>query len=179
VSSYYRHAFHAGNFADVHKHIVLSIAVRSLLHTESPFCCLDSHAGAGRYDLHSTEALRNAEYQQGILRLWQQASIPAGVRPYLAAVRNANSPASADTPRYYPGSPRILRHFMRSQDRMILTELHPDDFRRLRQEFATDRQAAVHHLDGYQGLKDLLPPKEGRGLILMDPPSYAATKRPG
>lgn len=165
----YRHAFHAGNFADVHKHIVLSMAVGSLLHKDPPFCYLDSHAAAGRYDLHSAEALKNAEHQQGILRIWHLDGIPEEVQPYLSAVRSMNSPTAVDTPRYYPGSPRIVRHFMRPQDRMILTELHPDDFRRLRQEFAADRQVAVHHLDGYQGVKAFLPPKERRGLILMDP----------
>jgi 23S rRNA (adenine2030-N6)-methyltransferase len=165
----YRHAFHAGNFADVHKHIVLSLLVEGLLHKDAPICYLDSHAATGRYDLNSAEAQKNGEYRQGILRLWQQDSVPDAVRPYLSAVQALNSPENTDLPRYYPGSPRIVRHFLRPQDRMILTELHPADFQRLQQEFAADRQVAVHHLDGYQGLKAFLPPQERRGLVLIDP----------
>ena len=165
----YRHAFHAGNFADVHKHIVLSLLVESLLQKDAPFCYLDSHAATGRYDLHSTEAQKNAEYRRGVLRLWRQDNIPDAIRPYLSAVQALNSPENTDVPRYYPGSPRIVRHFLRPQDRMILSELHPADFQRLQQEFAADRQVAVHHLDGYQGLKAFLPPQERRGLVLIDP----------
>ena len=165
----YRHAFHAGNFADVHKHIVLSLLVESLLLKDAPFCYLDSHAATGRYDLHSAEAQKNAEYRQGILRLWRQDSVPDVVRPYLSAVQTLNNPEIVTEPRYYPGSPRIVRHFLRPQDRMILTELHPADFQRLQQEFAADRQVAVHRLDGYQGLKAFLPPQERRGLVLIDP----------
>jgi len=165
----YRHAFHAGNFADVHKHIVLSLLVESLLHKEAPFCYMDSHAAIGRYDLHSAEAQKSAEHQQGILRLLRQDSVPDAVRPYLSAVQALNHPENTAAPRNYPGSPRIVRHFLRPQDRMILTELHPADFQRLQQEFAADRQVAVHHLDGYQGLKAFLPPQERRGLVLIDP----------
>jgi len=165
----YRHDFHAGNFADVHKHIVLSLLVQSLLHKDSAFCYFDSHAASGRYDLHGAEAQKNAEFRQGILRLWQGDSIPQAVRPYLAAVQSVNPPTYKAAPRYYPGSPRIVRHFLRSHDRMILSELHPADFQRLQYEFAEDRQVAVHHLDGYQGIKAFLPPKERRGLVLIDP----------
>jgi 23S rRNA (adenine2030-N6)-methyltransferase len=165
----YRHAFHAGNFADVHKHIVLSLLVQNLLHKETPFCYLDSHAASGRYDLHSAEAQKNAEYRHGILRLWQQDSAPEAVQPYLAVVRSVNPLKYSAEPRYYPGSPLIVRHFLRPQDRMILSELHPADFQRLHLEFAADRQVTVHQLDGYQGVKAYLPPKERRGLVLIDP----------
>jgi len=165
----YRHAYHAGNFADVHKHVVLSLLVQSLLHKDSPFCYVDSHAGAGRYDLHASEAQKNAEHQQGIQRLCQQNEVPEAVRPYLAAVQAVNRPENKAAPRYYPGSPYIVRYFLRPQDRMVLTELHPTDFQLLQQEFANDRQVAVHHLDGYQGLKAFLPPQERRGLVLIDP----------
>jgi len=162
----YRHAFHAGNFADVHKHVVLTLLVQSLLHKDSPFCYLDTHGGGGRYDLRSAEAQKNAEHQQGILRLWEYPDIPAAVQPYLDAVRACNT---SSTLRYYPGSPRIARYFLRPQDRMILTELHPADAQQLQWEFANDPQVTVHHLDGYQGLKAFLPPQERRGLVLMDP----------
>jgi 23S rRNA (adenine2030-N6)-methyltransferase len=167
----YRHAFHAGNFADVHKHCVLSVVVQRLLHKDAPICYLDTHAAVGRYDLQSAETQKNAEHRQGILRLWQQRDgIPAAVRPYLSAVQTVNPSDHAHTPRYYPGSPRIVRHFLRPQDRMILTELHPAEFQRLQQEFAGDRQTAVHRLDAYQGIKAFLPPRERRGLVLIDPP---------
>jgi 23S rRNA (adenine2030-N6)-methyltransferase len=166
----YRHAFHAGNFADVHKHIILSVIVQSLLNKDSRFCYLDTHAAAGCYDLFSAEAQKNSEFRHGILRLWQeQDSAPAAVRAYLAAIQAANIHHSGDLPRYYPGSPRIVRHFLRTQDRMILTELHTADFQRLQQEFASDRQVSVHCLDAYQGVKAFLPPKERRGLVLIDP----------
>lgn len=165
----YRHAFHAGNFADVHKHIVLSLLVQSLLHKDSPFCYLDTHAGAGRYDLRSAEAQKNAEHQLGIIRLWQRSDTPAILHPYLAAVQAINRHENQTVPRYYPGSPRIVRHFLRAQDRMVLTELHPADIQLLQQEFAGDAQVAIHHHDGYQGIKAFLPPKERRGLVLIDP----------
>jgi len=163
----YRHAFHAGNFADVHKHAVLSLLLQSLTRKDAPYCYLDTHSGAGRYDLRSYEAQKNGEYRQGIQRLWDHPTVPAALQPYLDAVRAING--DDGMLHYYPGSPRIARHFLRPQDRMILSELHPDDAQRLRQAFAQDRQVAVHHLNGYQGIKAFLPPKERRGLILMDP----------
>jgi 23S rRNA (adenine2030-N6)-methyltransferase len=166
----YRHAFHAGNFADVHKHVVLSLLLQELGRKDTPYCYLDTHAGAGRYDLQAAEARRNAEHRGGIDRLWRRDDLPAALRPYLDAVWAIN-PATADAaPRWYPGSPRLARHFLRPEDRMVLTELHPEDSERLRREFAGDRQVAVHHLDGYQGLKAFVPPAERRGLLLMDPP---------
>ena len=165
----YRHAFHAGNFADVHKHMVLSLLVENLLHKDSPVCYLDSHAASGRYDLDSAEAQKNSEHQQGIMRLWRQERIPDAARPYIAAIQAVNPSGYAAAPRFYPGSPLIVRHLLRPQDRMILTELHPADFQKLHQEFAADRLVSVHHLDGYQALKAFLPPKERRGLVLIDP----------
>jgi len=164
----YRHLFHAGNFADVHKHAVLSLLLQELARKDTPYCYLDSHAGAGRYDLASPEAGKNAEHRGGIDLLWRRDDLPAALRPYLEAVRSLN-PEAGERPRWYPGSPRLARGFLRPQDRMVLTELHPEDAARLREEFAHDRQVAVHHLDGYHGLKAFVPPKERRGLLLMDP----------
>lgn len=170
----YRHSFHAGNFADVHKHAVLSLLLAALRKKESPFCCIDTHAGAGRYDLNSAAAQKNREYLGGIGRLWRRGDVPPAFAAYLAAVRvlNAETAPPADSPaapRCYPGSPRIVRHHLRPQDRLILTELHGTDVVNLREEFTGDPQVAVHHLDGYQGLKAFLPPKEKRGLVLIDP----------
>lgn len=166
----YRHLFHAGNFADAHKHAILCALIAGLHKKEAALCYLDTHAGAGRYDLKSPEAQKNAEYRLGIERLWHQ-NAPSCLAPYLDAVRSINAHAEqrAPFPRYYPGSPRLIRALLRPQDRMILTELHPTDAYVLKQEFAGDRQAAVHHLDAAQGLKAFLPPQERRGLVLMDP----------
>jgi 23S rRNA (adenine2030-N6)-methyltransferase len=162
----YRHAFHAGNFADVFKHLVLTLLVKAQLRKEKPFCYLDTHAGAGRYDLASGMARKNREYVGGIGRLWDCRDAPEEVNAYLSTVRSLNA---AQTLRFYPGSPRIVRHFLRPGDRMILCDLHTTDTALLRTEFAGDKQAGVHHLDGYQGLKAFLPPPERRGLVLCDP----------
>jgi len=162
----YRHAFHAGNFADVFKHLVLTLLVKAQLHKEKPFCYLDTHAGAGRYDLSSGMARKNREYEGGIGRLWGCRDMPEEVGVYLTAVHALNDP---DRLRFYPGSPCIVRHFLRTGDRMILCELHTTDVAWLRDEFAGDKQVGVHHMDGYQGMKAFLPPPERRGLVLCDP----------
>ena len=162
----YRHGFHAGHHADVFKHIVLTLLVRSLLHKEKPFFYLDTHAGAGRYPLQSAMARKNREYESGIVRLWGVEDAPGDVNEYLQAVRTTNP---GDELQYYPGSPRIVRHFLRPKDRMVLCELHPNEVEILGAEFAGDRQVKVEHLDGYTGLKALLPPAERRGLIHIDP----------
>ena len=162
----YRHAFHAGLHADVFKHLVLTLLVRALLNKEKPFFYLDTHAGAGRYNLNSEMAQKNREFETGIGRLWGEQHVPETVREYLAAVRTTNP---GDRLHWYPGSPRIVRHFLRPKDRMILCELHPNEIKLLSSEFAGDRQVRVEHLDGYQALKALLPPIERRGLVHIDP----------
>lgn len=162
----YRHVFHAGNFADVFKHVVLSLLLKSLHRKEAPFFYLDTHAGAGRYDLSSAAAQKTGEYCDGIKRLWNSEPMPV-LADYLAAVRVLND---ADSLRYYPGSPRIARFFLRPPDRAVLFELQPQECTQLKAEFAGDRQVLVQGQDGYAGLKALLPPKERRGLVLIDPP---------
>ncbi len=162
----YRHGFHAGNHADVFKHLVLTLLVRSLLRKEKPFFYLDTHAAAGRYDLGSAMARKNREYETGIVPLWKVKDGPEAVRAYLEAVRALNPDGK---PRFYPGSPRIVRHYLRPGDRMALCELHPNEVKTLGDEFAGDKQVKIHHLDGYQALKALLPPPERRGLVLIDP----------
>ncbi len=162
----YRHAFHAGNFADVFKHLILVLLVRAQLRKDKPFCYLDTHAGAGRYDLSSMMAKKNREHIGGIARLWDIADAPEAVRIYLDAVRAMNESAEL---RMYPGSPRLVRHFLRPKDRMILCELHSKEVQYLKEEFAGDRRVAVHSMDGYQALKACLPPLERRGLVLIDP----------
>lgn len=162
----YRHIFHAGNFADVVKHSVLALLLKSLQRKDTPFCYLDTHAGAGRYDLTSEAAQKTGEYRDGILRLWQAPPLPE-LADYLTAVRAINADG---TLRYYPGSPLIARFFLRPQDRMLLLELQPDESAQLKTVFMGDRQVTVVAQDGYAGLKAFLPPKEKRGLVLIDPP---------
>ncbi|MGX2038657.1 23S rRNA (adenine(2030)-N(6))-methyltransferase RlmJ [Methylocaldum sp. MU1018] len=162
----YRHGFHAGNHADVLKHLVLTLLIRSLLRKEKPFFYLDTHAAAGRYDLGSAMARKNREYETGIGPLWKVEDAPEAVRNYLEAVRALNGGGKL---RFYPGSPRIVRHFLRPGDRMALSELHPNEVKILGEEFAGDKQVKIHHLDGYQALKALLPPPERRGVVLIDP----------
>ncbi|HZH27193.1 MAG TPA: 23S rRNA (adenine(2030)-N(6))-methyltransferase RlmJ [Azospirillaceae bacterium] len=166
----YRHAFHAGNFADVVKHAVLTLVVERLKAKPKPFCVLDTHAGIGRYDLTSDAARRTGEHAGGIGRVLH-ADLPADLSPYLDAVRSLN-PADAsggDGARWYPGSPCLVRALMRPGDRLVLAELHPDDAATLKREFRGDDQVAVHHMDGWLALKAHLPPRERRGLVLIDP----------
>lgn len=162
----YRHAFHAGNFADVFKHLVLSLLIKAQLNKEKPFFYLDSHAGAGRYDLFQEMAQKNKEYASGIERVWHTLEPPAEIEDYLAAVRACNE---TDKLRFYPGSPWIARYFLRPFDRMALCDLHSTDCGFLKREFVADKRVTVHAMDGYQGLKAFLPPLERRGVVLCDP----------
>jgi 23S rRNA (adenine2030-N6)-methyltransferase len=163
----YRHLFHAGNFADVFKHIALMQLLRALHKKDAALCYLDTHAGAGRYDLTSVDAQRGGEYRDGIARLWEETALPAPLAEYVAAVRALNPDGRLAC---YPGSPRIARPLLRPQDRMLLCERHPRECAQLKTEFARDRQVAVHERDGYEALGALLPPAERRGVVLIDPP---------
>ncbi|WP_421952804.1 23S rRNA (adenine(2030)-N(6))-methyltransferase RlmJ [Pelagibacterium sp.] len=166
----YRHAFHAGNFADVVKHIILTRILAYLMRKDAAFRVIDTHAGVGLYDLLGDEAGRTGEWREGIGRL-MAADLPATVadliEPYLAAVREQNTDGQL---RYYPGSPFIARHMLREQDRLMALELHPADAEALRQNFAGDFQTRVTELDGWAAMGTHLPPKEKRGLVLVDPP---------
>jgi 23S rRNA (adenine2030-N6)-methyltransferase len=163
----YRHGFHAGNFADVHKHVALTLLVQSLLRKQTPFCYLETHAGAALYDLDSEFAQKRREYENGIGMLRERDDCHPAVAAYLEAVRAANAPDGEL--RRYPGSPWIVHRMLRDDDRMVLAELHTTEVPLLRQVFAGDRRVAVHHQDGYQALKAFLPPRERRGLVLIDP----------
>jgi 23S rRNA (adenine2030-N6)-methyltransferase len=161
----YRHAFHAGNFADVFKHAVLVCLLKALQHKDGGFAYIETHAGAGRYDLRAAAARKSGEFRDGIGRLWD--SPPQGLEDYLAAVREVNR---GSTLCCYPGSPRIARFFLRAQDRMRLCESEPSECERLRREFSRDAQVQVRCGDGYAALKGWLPPPERRGVVLIDPP---------
>ncbi|MDG4891860.1 23S rRNA (adenine(2030)-N(6))-methyltransferase RlmJ [Mesorhizobium sp. WSM4887] len=166
----YRHAYHAGNFADVVKHAVLSRLVEYLKQKDKAFRVIDTHAGIGRYDLASVEAGKTGEWQGGIGRLSEAALEPrtaALLQTYLEAVRLENPDGGL---RRYPGSPLIVRHLLRKQDRLTAIELHSEDAARLKAIFAGDIQTRVIELDGWLALGAHLPPKEKRGLVLVDPP---------
>ncbi|MCG7503862.1 23S rRNA (adenine(2030)-N(6))-methyltransferase RlmJ [Mesorhizobium retamae] len=166
----YRHAYHAGNFADVVKHIVLVRLIEYLKRKDKPFRVIDTHAGIGLYDLSSKEAQKTGEWRDGIARL---ARIDPGIQattllgPYLEAVNACNMDGGI---RFYPGSPWLARRLLRNQDRLTAIELHPKDAIRLREQFEGDFQTRIIELDGWLALGAHLPPKEKRGLVLVDPP---------
>ncbi len=161
----YRHLFHAGNFADVFKHALLTRLLIALRRKDKPFFYLDTHAGTGRYDLAHPWAQKNAEFRAGIARVLDQDHNPQLAAPYLKAVCAENADSEL---RYYPGSPRIARSFLRPGDRALLSELNKKDCAELQKLFERDRQVTVRLMDGYQSLKAHLPPKERRGLVLID-----------
>ncbi|ODT71885.1 MAG: 23S rRNA (adenine(2030)-N(6))-methyltransferase RlmJ [Pelagibacterium sp. SCN 63-23] len=166
----YRHAFHAGNFADVVKHVILTRILAYLMRKDAAFRVIDTHAGLGIYDLFGDQAERTGEWQDGIGRLIHvklPQQVEELVTPYLDAVRAQNPDG---TLRYYPGSPFITRHMLRAQDRLMGFELHPMDAERLRENFAGDFQTRITQLDAWKIFGTHLPPREKRGLVLVDPP---------
>lgn len=162
----YQHGYHAGNFADVHKHLILSLLIQALNTKAKPWSYLESHAGRALYELADAQANKTGEYRAGIARLWSCTDCPALMRHYLDAVRAFN-PTGALL--QYPGSPALVAHWRRPDDNMAVMELHPQEAARLKQFFRTDRQVGVHQRDGYEGVLSLLPPKPNRGLVLVDP----------
>jgi 23S rRNA (adenine2030-N6)-methyltransferase len=162
----YRHAFHAGNHADVLKHATLVAVLRHMNAKDKAWRLVDTHAGAGAYALHAEHAQKHAEYKQGIARLWQTGDLPPLLADYVAQVRAFNPHEELAL---YPGSPRIARALMRPQDQLRLFELHPTDHALLAESFAGDRQVLVQQADGFAGLKSQLPPPSRRGVLLMDP----------
>lgn len=163
----YRHSYHAGNFADVFKHVITIALIQSLQRKETPFCYLETHAGAGCYDLLDKRAQKSKEYEGGIAKIIPQQSMPDVIRDY---VNNIQAMNTAGALQHYPGSPLIAQHFLRPQDRAVLCELHDEEYEALKSVFRNKKQVSAHHQDGYLGLKAFLPPKERRGLILIDPP---------
>ena len=163
----YRHAFHAGNHADVLKHLVLIELTRYLGQKDKPFWVVDTHAGAGAYALDSAHASKLAEYREGVGRLWERKDHPPAVADYMALVRRLNPSGGL---KVYPGSPFFALWTLREQDRLRLFELHSKDARLLAENFAhAGKQVVVSPTDGFAGLKALLPPPPRRGLVLIDP----------
>ncbi|WP_368562079.1 23S rRNA (adenine(2030)-N(6))-methyltransferase RlmJ [Pseudoxanthomonas sp. UTMC 1351] len=168
----YRHAFHAGNHADVLKHTVLLALIDALKRKDSPFFVLDTHAGRGRYLLSAVESRKTAEADAGVLKLMGEPKAPEVLERYLRAVQAIN-PVGAMVA--YPGSPLLVAQALREQDRLAACELQEEEAQALKELFAHDAKVAVHARDGYAAIKALLPPKIGetkfaRGLVLIDPP---------
>jgi len=164
----YRHAFHAGNHADVLKHTIELMLLRYLNQKDKPWWYVDSHAGAGCYELTHGYAAKNAEFESGIARLWSRSDLPAPLTDYVATVKSFNPDGNLHL---YPGSPLIALKALRAEDKLRLFELHPSDGKLLLENFAdTGRRALIQQGDGFTGLKSVLPPAPRRGLILIDPP---------
>ena len=163
----YRHAFHAGNHADVLKHLVLTRLIALLSRKDAPFAYLDSHAGIGLYDLKGDQASRTGEWLEGVARLWQAEDRPEAVDTYLDVLRAMNPDGEL---RYYPGSPEWARLLSREQDRLQLNEKHPDDGRLLKDNMRGDRRVVVHLGEGWHVPRALMPTREKRVLLLIDPP---------
>jgi 23S rRNA (adenine2030-N6)-methyltransferase len=166
----YRHAFHAGNHADVLKHAVLLFCLDALKRKDSPFAVLDTHAGRGTYDLLSDEALRSPEWNDGIARLMDWPDPPPLVQRYIDAVRTFNLGGELRT---YPGSPALIAQALRGDDVLAACELHSEEFAALRRTMPRSPNIRLHERDGYEALGALLPPAERRGLVLIDPPYEA------
>jgi 23S rRNA (adenine2030-N6)-methyltransferase len=162
----YRHAFHAGNHADVLKHVVYMRVLRYLNGKDKGYRIVDTHAGAGGYSLEGRYAQKKGEYEQGIARLWTRDDLPEAVADYVALVRQFNPDGAL---RQYPGSPAFAQMLMRPQDQMRLFELHPTDHRILASYLGQARGVEVFDKDGFEALKGQLPPSTRRGVVLMDP----------
>ncbi|MFA5171628.1 MAG: 23S rRNA (adenine(2030)-N(6))-methyltransferase RlmJ [Sulfuriferula sp.] len=164
----YRHAFHAGNHADVLKHFVQLQILQYFNQKDKPYWAIDTHAGAGLYALDSGYATQNAEFQSGIAKLIARNDMPAALAGYVALVRSLNPDAAL---KVYPGSPWIAMQVLRSQDQLKLFELHPTDSQLLHENFASaGRRVKIQVIDGFTGLKAVLPPAPRRGFVLIDPP---------
>ncbi len=163
----YRHAFHAGNHADVLKHLTLMLVARYLTQKPAPFWYIDTHAGAGLYDLEGDQARKLGEFQEGVGRLWSRDDLPGPLADYVALVRQSNPSSKL---RRYPGSPWLAQQLLRDDDRLRLFERHSTDSRLLLDLFKqAGRRVGVIAGDGFAGLKAILPPPPRRALVLIDP----------
>ena len=169
----YRHAFHAGNHADVLKHFVLMQVLSYTTQKDKPFWYIDTHAGAGMYSLDTGFAAQNAEYETGIAKLWQANDLPAELANYVGFIKALNQPSNPKTAKLnlYPGSPICAQTLLRDDDRMRLFELHPSDFEILRENFrGHQRSVRIDMSNGFNGIKAVLPPPTRRAVVLIDPP---------
>ena len=162
----YRHAFHAGNHADVLKHITLTLVLRHMNQKDKSYRMIDTHAGAGGYSLEGQYAQKKGEYLQGVARLWELDDLPEAVADYMSLVRQFNPDGMLEQ---YPGSPAFAQMLLRSQDQLRLFERHPTDHRILEAYLGGVRGAEVKDTDGFEGLKGQVPPSSRRAVVLMDP----------
>ena len=162
----YRHIYHAGNFADVVKHVALMLVAEYMGEKDKPFFALDTHAGIGLYDLESEQARKTAEADDGIARLWDAPDLPPALARYVGLVRDLNM----GTLRYYPGSPLIVQGLLRDGDTLVANELHPEDVETLTRNLGRDKRVRVENRDGYESWRALLPPPQRRGFVIVDPP---------
>ncbi|ALO45353.1 23S rRNA (adenine(2030)-N(6))-methyltransferase RlmJ [Pseudohongiella spirulinae] len=169
----YRHGFHAGNHADVLKHVVLLGLLQHLRKKDKPFVCIDTHSGPGFYRLDSGQARQTAEADGGIMPLWQrwrdQQTLAPLLQDYMAMVASFNPEDAGARPVCYPGSPAIMQSQLRESDRMHLMELHSTEIAVLKDNFRRDSRVHVHHRDGFEGAVGIVPPEPRRGLMLIDP----------
>lgn len=169
----YRHSFHAGNHADVVKHLVQVAILQYLLKKDRPFCYHDSHAGAGLYSLLGDQAQKTSEYQTGIAKLWQYQAQSPVLQQYLNVINQLNAD---DELAFYPGSPKIAAMMLRATDSIQATELHPTDYPILASQFARRKHSRIENIDAWAGFKAMLPPLHKRGLVLIDPPYELKTE---
>jgi len=169
----YRHSYHAGNHADVVKHLTEVAILDYLLKKDKPLCYHDTHAGAGLYSLQSEHAQKTAEFKDGIAKLWQYQPQSAVLQKYLALIKQLNPDNELN---FYPGSPKIAALMLREQDHLQATELHPTDFPILKSQFVKRRYTRIENTDAYAGFKAMLPPLVKRGLVLIDPPYELKTE---
>lgn len=165
----YRHAFHAGNHADVLKHYVLNLVLDYFNQKPAPYTYIDTHAGAGLYCLKEAFAQKNGEFENGIARLMDAKNLPESLREFVTYIQSLNTEKSLE---FYPGSPKIAAHFLRADDKMRLFELHPTDYQLLLENFGDNksRQTKAFMQNGFDGIKACLPPPSRRAVVLIDPP---------
>lgn len=162
----YRHSYHAGNVADVFKHIVLMLVLRALRKKDTPFCVVDTHAGSGVYEVEQP-----GEFEQGIGVVWPERGRWPALADYFSVIEKLNG---TDELKYYPGSPFIIREFLRPQDRAVFMELQPGEYANLKANFSGVKNVSIRHVDAWDAARASVPPRENRGMVLMDPP-YEAT----
>jgi 23S rRNA (adenine2030-N6)-methyltransferase len=162
----YRHAFHAGNHADVLKHYVFSLVLAYFNQKDKPYWVVDTHAGAGIYSLQDDFSQKNAEFENGIARLFTAKNLPESLADFVKVIKSFNENNQLN---FYPGSPKIAEAFLRADDKLRLFELHPSDFKLLTENFK-NRQTKIEMQDGFAGIKACLPPPTKRGVVLIDPP---------
>lgn len=166
----YHHAYHAGHSADVFKHFVLYTLLKQLTEKDKPLSYIDTHAAYAFYQLNDIKSQKTQAYQDGISRLWEQASISPHLLPFLNLIKTLKSQENEPIPQYYPGSAWIAHQLLRKDDKLFLSDLNPDATAHLKANFRTDPSTQVAHQDGFMQLNAWLPPKPARGLVFIDPP---------